>query len=173
MHCLQAVSSRRWGGVRFGSRIVNSRTVTVATPAAEAFASIQRIGGRTAGTSGTGFGVFVGFSIYWSEEWVCGAAVERPSISAWEMRWTSGVSRRLSPIAFSARAEMKLPGRAWLEFEVTAMQQHSIIRQTAIFDPLGLFGLIYWFALYPLHYLVFAGMLKALAGAVKKDRGSG
>jgi hypothetical protein len=60
-------------------------------------------------------------------------------------------------------AEMKLPGRAWLEFEVTAVQDHSTIRQTAIFDPVGLFGLLYWYALYPLHQLVFAGMLKNIA----------
>jgi hypothetical protein len=38
---------------------------------------------------------------------------------------------------------MKLPGRAWLEFEVTGNQEQSTIRQTAIFDPLGLTGLAY------------------------------
>ena len=45
-------------------------------------------------------------------------------------------------------AEMKLPGRAWLEFEVTPTANGSIIRQTAIFDPVGLGGLAYWYALY-------------------------
>ena len=55
-------------------------------------------------------------------------------------------------------------GRAWLEFEVTAMQGHSTIRQTTIFDPVGLFGLVYWYALYPLHQLVFAGMLQKIVG---------
>jgi hypothetical protein len=39
----------------------------------------------------------------------------------------------------------------------------STIRQTAIFDPVGLLGLIYWYALYPLHQLVFAGMLRGIA----------
>jgi hypothetical protein len=68
-------------------------------------------------------------------------------------------------------AEMKLPGRAWLEFEVTAVQGHSAIRQTAIFDPAGLVGLVYWYALYPFHRLIFAGMLKALARAAEKERG--
>ena len=57
-------------------------------------------------------------------------------------------------------AEMRLPGRAWLEFEVSEHEGKSKIRQTAIFDPLGLRGLAYWYALYPLHQLVFAGMLK-------------
>ena len=68
-------------------------------------------------------------------------------------------------------AEMKLPGRAWLEFEVTAVQDCSSVRQTAIFDPVGLFGLVYWYALYPFHRLIFAGMLKALARAAEKERG--
>ena len=41
------------------------------------------------------------------------------------------------------QAEMKIPGRAWLEFQVTDQGTSSTIRQTAIFDPLGLFGLAY------------------------------
>jgi hypothetical protein len=66
-------------------------------------------------------------------------------------------------------AEMKLPGRAWLEFEVTPTANGSIIRQTAIFDPVGLSGLAYWYALYPLHRLVFSAMLKGIARAAQKS----
>jgi hypothetical protein len=65
-------------------------------------------------------------------------------------------------------AEMRLPGRAWLEFEVSEYEGKSKIRQTAIFDPVGLPGLAYWCALYPLHQLVFAGMLKGIARAARK-----
>jgi hypothetical protein len=60
-------------------------------------------------------------------------------------------------------AEMKVPGRAWLEFEVTPDGAGAVIRQTAEFDPAGLFGLAYWYALYPLHRLIFAGMLRRIA----------
>ncbi len=61
-------------------------------------------------------------------------------------------------------AEMKLPGRAWLQFEVEDLADGgSRIRQTAIFDPVGLFGLLYWYGLYPLHVLVFRGMLRGIA----------
>ena len=60
-------------------------------------------------------------------------------------------------------AEMKLPGRAWLEFEVTEGVGGSVIRQTAVFDPVGLGGLLYWYGVYPLHSLIFSGMLKAVA----------
>jgi hypothetical protein len=59
-------------------------------------------------------------------------------------------------------AEMKLPGRAWLEFEVSGSGSSSTIRQTAIFDPVGLWGRLYWYMLYPLHWLVFRGMLRKI-----------
>ena len=59
-------------------------------------------------------------------------------------------------------AEMKLPGRAWLQFEVSGGNSSATIRQRAIFDPVGLFGLAYWYALYPLHLLVFRSMLKRI-----------
>jgi hypothetical protein len=60
---------------------------------------------------------------------------------------------------------MRLPGRAWLEFEVRPgpAGEGAQIRQTARFDPLGLAGLVYWYVVWPLHQLVFAGMLKGLA----------
>ena len=64
-------------------------------------------------------------------------------------------------------AEMKLPGRAWLEFEVTPCEHGSQIRQTAIFDPLGMLGLSYWYGIYPLHQIVFAGMLRKLGRAAE------
>jgi hypothetical protein len=60
-------------------------------------------------------------------------------------------------------AEMRVPGRAWLQFEVQPNGATSIIHQTAMFDPVGLFGQLYWYALWPVHQLVFAGMLRAVA----------
>jgi hypothetical protein len=65
-------------------------------------------------------------------------------------------------------AEMKLPGRAWLEFEVQPDGDGAQLRQTATFDPLGLWGLAYWYGVWPLHQLVFAGMLRGLAQAAQK-----
>lgn len=66
-------------------------------------------------------------------------------------------------------AEMMLPGRAWLEFEVTPTPTGSRIRQTAEFDPVGLTGLAYWYAIYPLHVLVFGGMLRGIAHASRSS----
>jgi hypothetical protein len=61
------------------------------------------------------------------------------------------------------RAEMKVPGRAWLEFKVEPDGEGSVIRQTAVYDPEGLFGLVYWYTLYPVHGPVFTGMLRGIA----------
>lgn len=67
------------------------------------------------------------------------------------------------PRRLRLQAEMKVPGRAWLEFEVAGDERQCTIRQTAIFDPVGLFGIVYWYALYPLHQFIFSGMLRNIA----------
>jgi uncharacterized protein YbjT (DUF2867 family) len=62
------------------------------------------------------------------------------------------------------RAEMKLPGRAWLQFEALPHEDgQTRLVQTAFFAPKGLLGLIYWYALYPIHRMIFAGMIRNLA----------
>ena len=162
----------RWGGVRFGSRIVDSRTVTVAAPAAAAFAPIQRIGGRTGWYCGNWLWRLRGLL----DLAVGGVGLRRGRRDAADLRvgdvvdfWRVEAFEPNHLLRLSA--EMKLPGRAWLEFEVIAVQDCSSVRQTAIFDPVGLFGLVYWYALYPFHRLIFAGMLKALARAAEKERG--
>ncbi|HBL42509.1 MAG TPA: DUF2867 domain-containing protein, partial [Planctomycetaceae bacterium] len=62
----------------------------------------------------------------------------------------------------------KLPGRAWLEFEVTGTGETSTITQTAIFDPVGLWGRLYWYAVCPLHHFVFSGMIHNIAAAAER-----
>ncbi len=59
------------------------------------------------------------------------------------------------------RAEMKVPGRAWLEFEArSSTSGQTRLRQTAFFEPKGLPGLLYWYALYPVHRLIFSGLIR-------------
>jgi hypothetical protein len=60
---------------------------------------------------------------------------------------------------------MTLPGRAWLQFEVEPDGGGSVIRQTAIFDPVGVAGRLYWYALWPIHGFVFRGMVRGIASA--------
>ena len=59
---------------------------------------------------------------------------------------------------------MKVPGRAWLQFEATVGPDSStLLVQTALFAPKGVWGLLYWFGLYPIHRLIFAGLVAAVA----------
>jgi len=63
------------------------------------------------------------------------------------------------------RAEMRVPGRAWLEFQVAPDgPDRSLLSQTALFAPRGLFGWLYWYALYPFHSVIFDGLIRRIAG---------
>ena len=70
------------------------------------------------------------------------------------------------PTLLRLRAEMKVPGRAWLQYEVTATEGGSRLVQTAFFEPKGLPGLAYWYSLYPVHGLIFRGTVRVLAKRV-------
>jgi uncharacterized protein YbjT (DUF2867 family) len=162
-----AVSSgapQSYGGIRFGTRLVDSRAVHVDVPPAVAFAPIRRIGGRQ--------GWYYAHRL-WRIRGLIDALVggvglrrgrrdpETPAVGDALDFWRVEAyepDRRLR-----LAAEMKVPGRAWLEFEVTPEGNGSTIRQTAIFDPAGLAGLAYWYGIYPIHARVFAGMLREIA----------
>jgi len=169
-----AGTPRSWGGSRFGSRLVDSRTVTVAVPPEQAFAPIRRIGGRTGWYYGNWLWSLRGFL----DLLIGGVGVRRgrrdpetlqvgDALDFWRVELYE------PPHRLRLQAEMKLPGRAWLEFEVSPCEEGSTIRQTAIFDPLGLAGLMYWYGIYPLHQFVFAGMLRNLARAAKRGVSGG
>jgi uncharacterized protein YbjT (DUF2867 family) len=161
-----------WGGVQFGSRLVDSRTLGVATPPAVAFRPIQKIGGDTGWYAWNGLWWLRGFL-----DLLAGGVGTRrgrrsptslgvgDTVDFWRVEVFEPDHRlRLA-------AEMKLPGRAWLEFEVTGSGSSATIRQTAIFDPVGLLGRVYWYALYPLHHLVFGGMLRGIARTALLEMG--
>jgi hypothetical protein len=67
------------------------------------------------------------------------------------------------------RAEMKVPGRAWLEFRVApGAGDRTTLLQTAYFAPRGLAGLAYWYALYPLHAVVFSRLASRVAARARR-----
>lgn len=62
------------------------------------------------------------------------------------------------------RAEMKLPGRAWLQFEARSLpEDKTLLVQTAYLAPKGLFGFLYWYGLYPFHGLIFGNLVRAIS----------
>ena len=159
-------NQRSWGGVRFGSRLVDSRTRDVTLSAQHAFAPIRRIGGDTGWYYGNWLWKIRGIL----DLLVGGVGVRRgrrdpehvrvgDTLDFWRVEEV--IPNKLLRLA----AEMKVPGRAWLEFEVVEKGGHSTVRQTAIFDPVGLPGILYWYSLFPLHEFVFHGMLKNICEA--------
>lgn len=66
------------------------------------------------------------------------------------------------PHLLRLRAEMKLPGRAWLQFEVLPDEHGSRVEQTAFFEPHGLSGYLYWYAVRPFHRFIFPGLIRAV-----------
>ncbi len=169
-----ALSSSRgmmaWGGVRFGSRIIDSRTAWVAVPPARAFAPIRKIGG----SQGWYYANFLWTIRGWMDLVWGGIGRRRArrdpehlhvgDVLDWWRVQAYEPNQRLRLLA-----EMKVPGRAWLEFEVQPCNEGTTIRQTAIFDPVGVMGLVYWYGIYPLHALVFRGMLRNIAIAAERQ----
>ena len=159
-----------WGGARFGTRIVDSRAIEVAVPPQVAFVPIARIGGNN--------GWYFANFLWWIRgtlDLLAGGVglrrgrrdAERLSIGDALDFWRVEALEPNRRLRLSA--EMRVPGRAWLQFEVEPKSGGSIVRQTAIFDPAGLWGLIYWYILFPVHRWIFAGMLRCIAAQAERQ----
>lgn len=161
---------RPWGGTRFGNRLVDSRSMQVAAAPDAVFAAVERIGGET----GWHYANWLWTLRGWLDLLIGGVGMRRGRRDPKRLRAGEPLDcwrvERLEPgKRLRLAAEMRLPGRAWLEFEVQPYGDGSRLRQTATFDPLGLWGLAYWYAVWPLHQFVFAGMLRGLAQAAEKN----
>ncbi len=155
-----------WGGSRVGTRLVDSRDVWVDAPPAAAFTPIRRIGGSVGWYYGNPLWKLRGFL----DTLIGGVGLRRGRRDPEYLRPGETLDfwrvEAYEPNRFlRLRAEMKVPGRAWLQFEVGAEDGGSRLTQTAVFDASGLAGRLYWYGLYPLHELVFRGMLNGLARA--------
>ena len=164
---LAAGRPRRFGGLAYGRRLVSSRAVRVAGRRSEdAFRLVERIGGNTGWYAANWFWSLRGFL----DRLRGGAGLCRgrrdperlrvgDSVDFWRVeRVEPGSLLRLS-------AEMKMPGRLWLQFELDGPGEATWLRQTTIFDPAGYVGRAYWHLLYPLHRWVFGRMLRGISRA--------
>ena len=149
---------------RLGDRLVDRRRIQVAVDADRAFAPIARIGGERGWYCATWL-----WRIRGAVDLLLGGVGMRrgrrdpdtpavgDTLDFWRVEaYEPGRRLRLA-------AEMKLPGRAWLEFEVEPVAGGAVVHQTAVFEPAGLSGLLYWYGLYPVHLVIFGGMLRAIA----------
>ncbi len=67
------------------------------------------------------------------------------------------------------RAEMKVPGKAWLQFSIRETGNgESILNQSAFFEPKGLFGVLYWYSIYFVHKIIFGGMINKFKREAEK-----
>jgi uncharacterized protein YbjT (DUF2867 family) len=169
-----AGARKSWAGVRLGSRIVDQQTAKTTLSPATAFAPIRRIGGKNGWYFATVLWRIRGFV----DLLVSGVGLRRgrrnpeypavgDALDFWRVE-AYEPDRRLRLFAV-----MKVPGRAWLEFEVEPVAGGSVVRQTAIFEPAGLAGLAYWYLLYPFHAWIFRGMLREIVkrGRLIKEHG--
>lgn len=171
-----AFSSRRataaadFGGRAVGSRRVDSRAVIVPVDSETAFAVIERIGGDT--------------GYYHADPlWRLRGLLDLPFGGAGRRRGRRDPQRLVvgdtvdswrveaieRPRLLRLSAEMALPGRAWLQYDVALRPEGTLIGQTAIFDPVGVLGRAYWYALWPIHGPIFRGMLRGIARRAVAD----
>ena len=151
-------------GYRFTEKLVDARTLNINVPPETAFNPIKNIGGEQG---------WYAWNLLWQLRGLIdlllgGVGMRRgrsnkDKLIAGEIIDFWRIEKVVPNNFLSLSAEMKLPGRAWLEFEVIGNGSSSTIKQTAIFEPAGIFGKIYWYSLYPLHQIIFAGMLQAIA----------
>jgi uncharacterized protein YbjT (DUF2867 family) len=76
------------------------------------------------------------------------------------------------PSVLRLRAEMKVPGRAWLQFEAIPEGDGTRLVQTAFFAPTGFLGWLYWYGIYPMHAKIFSDLVDAVAADAVSNRES-
>jgi uncharacterized protein YbjT (DUF2867 family) len=150
-----------WAG---GTLFRDSREIVVAAPDWAAFRAVCRLGGSHGWYAANWLWIVRG----WLDRLAGGPGLRRgrrdpdalaygEALDFW--RVTGFERNRL----LSLRAEMRLPGEALLEFRIEPKGTGGCtLRQTALFQPRGLFGLVYWYAVLPLHHVVFRGMLAGI-----------
>jgi hypothetical protein len=125
---------------------------------AQALDKIWRIGGKTGWYFGTWLWEVRGFL----DQLVGGVGMRRGRKNETELHtgdvldfWRVMIANKEEK-SLLLYAEMKLPGEAWLEFKIS---DNGVLTQTATFRPRGLFGRLYWYAVSPLHEIIFRGMI--------------
>ncbi len=154
-----------WAG---GTLLTDDREIGVGAPMDDAYSTVCRVGGDR-GWPALGWAWRVRG---WMDQLVGGVGLRRGRRDPEQLRVGDALDFwRVEEATASAegavvrlRAEMRLPGRAWLEWRITPGQEGSCrLRQRALFAPRGLGGRLYWWALLPFHGPIFSRTLRMLA----------
>jgi uncharacterized protein YbjT (DUF2867 family) len=152
-----------WAG---GSILVDEQTATSAASVGDLYATVTGIGGDR--------GWYVAPLLWrlrgWVDKLVGGVGLRRGRRHPDDLRVSDVVDfwrvEAVEPNSLvRLRAEMRLPGEAWLEWHVDALPTGSRLTQRATFYPRGLTGRAYWYALLPFHALIFGRLARRLAAA--------
>ncbi len=145
--------------------ICDVRQALIHAPAAQVFAVLQGLGGK----SGWLYGNLLWQMRGWLDHLLGGVGMSLGRTGGAQLQVGDGVDFwRVEEVVpgeeISLFAEMKLPGRAWLQFSLMAeSRERTLLRCCAWFEPRGLAGELYWGLLYPVHVLIFRGMVRAIA----------
>ena len=153
--------------------LVYSSELFVRAPAERVFAVVKGIGGERGW-------LFADFLWRWRarmDEWAGGVGMTRQRRDPDELRVGDVVDfwrvQEYKPCRFlRLKAEMKLPGRAWLQFHLEPAEGGALLCSEALFMPNGILGDLYWAALYPVHVFLFNGMLRAIAARAERSTGA-
>lgn len=158
-----------WAG---GKTFVDERSIEIDANQTAVFAAVVKVGG--------GHGWYAGDILWkirgWMDQMVGGPGLRRGRRHAEHLEFGEALDFwRVVGIeqdqSLSLRAEMKLPGTAQLDFELGHLGDGSrtLLTMTAKYRPKGLMGLLYWYAVAPLHHFVFGGMLKGIRNAAEAN----
>lgn len=152
------------GTYHMRGKIIDIKSIEVPIAQSRAFEIVQQIGGNT----GWYFGNILWKIRGWIDQLVGGVGLRRGRKDPFHLSEGDTLDFwRVSQIQPNERlrllAEMKLPGKAWLEFRVSGDDSHAKIHQIALYEPKGVTGLLYWYVLLPFHRLIFDGMIKGIA----------
>lgn len=154
-----------------GSRLVDSRTMHTNCPPEKAFLPVEQLGGAIGWYYGDWLWTLRGLL----DRALGGVGMRRgrrdpahllpgDKIDCWRVEAIED-GRLLRLVS-----EMRVPGRAWLQFELEPDSSGTQIHQTAIFDPLGLMGRLYWYLLIPIHQILFQGMLRSIVETAEENQ---
>jgi uncharacterized protein YbjT (DUF2867 family) len=150
-----------WSG---GTVFRDTREIAIDAPAGAAFRAVCRLGGQRGWHAADWLWTVRG----WLDRLAGGPGLRRGRRDPDTLRYGEALDF-WRVVGFdqdrcvSLRAEMRLPGEALLDFRIEQHDKtHCILRQTALFQPRGLLGLLYWYAVLPFHRIVFHGMLAGI-----------
>ena len=161
-HIWRFDKAKRMFGCRFGRYIIRRDDILIAAQPEQVFSIICQIGGKNG---------WYYLTFLWHLRALLDRLMGGPGCSKGKsaLPLSNGdyidcwnIKEIKAPERLVLNSLMKMPGDAYLEFEIIRENNKTLLYQIALFRPKGLFGSCYWFILYPIHIWLFEGLLHAI-----------